>query len=253
MASRHFRLSAQAGEGVRCDDVGLFVGPTALLERIGEAQWRARDPAELDLALGEEYGLPVDISHKVSGIKAIADALTRGDLTHAQLMTLHLQLPAPSNLRKVAISTAEFERLRDGLRESNLLKGDWDPAKHPRWPAKSPDSVGGQFAPSGGAGGATGNAALIPAQELTLDPPWLAPMERPAPLPFEITPPPFARNPYPERAECAEEWAEAEKYCSELLRKGRLGKGDYRGMGRTYKECVMGQVSEGCGGNELRA
>ena len=30
-----------------------------------------------------------------------------------------------------------------------LIKADWDPNEHPRWPAGAPDSQGGQFAPKG--------------------------------------------------------------------------------------------------------
>ncbi len=36
--------------------------------------------------------------------------------------------------------------IRD-LHWSGMLKADWDPDEHPRWPAGSPDSRGGQFAP----------------------------------------------------------------------------------------------------------
>jgi len=80
------------------------------------------------------------------------------------------------------------------LRPSGLLKVDWDPTKHPRWPAGSPGGIGGEFA-----------QIAIPAPfEL---PGWI-------PLPSEIVPPPVIpdiyarrelRNPYPNRPECEEQ------------------------------------------------
>jgi hypothetical protein len=35
------------------------------------------------------------------------------------------------------------------LRSSGMLKADWDPTQHPRWPAGSPGGIGGEFAPAG--------------------------------------------------------------------------------------------------------
>jgi hypothetical protein len=50
------------------------------------------------------------------------------------------------------------------------------------------------------------------------------------------------------RAEkCVKEWAEAKQYCAEHL--DELGQGDYRGQGDTYRQCVLGRVSEDCGGS----
>lgn len=41
--------------------------------------------------------------------------------------------------------------IRD-LHWSGMIKGDWDPDEHPRWPAGAPDSQGGRFAPKGDGG-----------------------------------------------------------------------------------------------------
>lgn len=46
-------------------------------------------------------------------------------------------------------------------------------------------------------------------------------------------------------------WAEATEYCLDLWADGLLGKGDHRGMGKTPYECIMGQVSQDCGGNRV--
>lgn len=93
--------------------------------------------------------------------------------------------------------------------------------------------------------------------------PYDVPIPGAVPMPSEIVPPPIVvpdvlprdvpKNPYPDRAECAEEWESAERYYYNLQRRRLLGKGDYRGMGKTFEQCVRGQVSEGCGGNSLEA
>lgn len=50
-------------------------------------------------------------------------------------------------------------------------------------------------------------------------------------------------------ADCQQEWAAARDRCSELWGDGKLGVDGHRGMGKTYDQCVRGQVSEACGGN----
>ncbi|HXQ49610.1 MAG TPA: hypothetical protein VN802_00825 [Stellaceae bacterium] len=51
--------------------------------------------------------------------------------------------------------------------------------------------------------------------------------------------------------ECMEEWAAARLFCTNLLTAGLLGKRGYLGFGRTYDQCVRGQVSAACGGNPI--
>ena len=79
---------------------------------------------------------------------AIARALDRGDLLHAHIATLHLQIPDPPPLAKATRSASEVVALAKQLHASGLLKRGWDPSKHPRWPAGSLDSVGRRFAPA---------------------------------------------------------------------------------------------------------
>jgi hypothetical protein len=265
---RCFGLSDILGSGIFCGENGVFVADVALLEQShgpdGAKQWLPRPVNDLNRDLSKRYGIPVEINAKIASLKSIARALGRGDLFHAQIATLHLQIPDPPVLTKSIQNTSEVIHLAQRLRSSSLLKADWDPAKHPRWPAGSPGSIGGEFAPAGSttvdsstAGSST--APLMPVQ-LTIP----APFEVPGAIPFpsEIVPAPVIpniyprdvpRNPYPDRPECEEEWAEAARYCNELLRSGRLGKGDYSGMGKSFYQCVMGQVSEACGGNPTSA
>ncbi len=278
-----FRLGRRPGDGVFCDADGLSVGEVALLERAldsrGAQPWRPRPAAELNRDLSRCYGLPIEIETKAGGLKSVAAALDRGDLAHAQMVALHLRLPDPPDMAKSAGDVQAFIDLALRLDASGLLKGEWDANLHPRWPAGSEDSTGGRFAPrdsqdSGGAAsrsrdaGTTSGAHLTPAQ-ITMPAPgaFPAPFDIPMPsvpnLPSEVVPPPIVgpsiaprkdfKNPYPNRPECVEEWAHAEKYCRELLDRKQLGKGDYKNMGKLFYQCLMGQTPEECGGNPLRA
>jgi hypothetical protein len=182
-------------------------------------------------------------------------------MLHARIATLHMEIPDPP-LAEPAPTAQQVIALAKTLRMSGLLKADWNPAKHPRWPAGSPDSIGGQFASIGSGNSAdtpaeTGRPPVIPAQ-ISIPFPFGSAVFRPIPWPSEIVPPAGIipdvnprrelTNPYPDRPECEEEWREAIAYCQELARKG-FGWDGYRGMGKNFRECVMGQVSAGCGGN----
>ncbi|HLI11295.1 MAG TPA: hypothetical protein VKY65_06815 [Alphaproteobacteria bacterium] len=172
-------------------------------------------------------------------------------------------------MTKSVRSARETLNLASKLRRGGMLKADWDPIKHPRWPARSPGGIGGEFAPArSGADDVSSDAAAsptIPAQvtiPAPLDMPF--PSELPIPRPFEVVPRPLdipdiqqregiPQNPYPDRVECVEEWQVAERYCRDLRKRGLLGRGDYRGMGKSLWQCMMGQVSEACGGNSTSA
>jgi hypothetical protein len=262
---KRFRLAEHDGSGVSCDERGLFVGGTALLERDdmgdGAGEWRPRPTADLNYELTRTYGLDVEASAKVGGFAAVARALARGDIAHAQLVALFLRMPDPPTLSKVSERPTgeELLGLAADLHACGLLK--WDSAKHPRWPAGTPDGIGGEFSPAGAGASMGGQPSAHVAQgPIAIPFPGEIPEVVPRPLPFpEVVPPPIVvpntmpRNPYPDRAGCSEEWAEAEQYCRNLANRGLLGKGDYRGHGKTFAECVLGQVSERCGGYQVRA
>lgn len=264
---RHFSLSAEPGRGVFCGQSGVFVGGVPFLERrrnaSGADEWQPRTATEVNRDLRKHYGMPIEFESKMSGLAGVCRALNRGDLIHAQIATLHLQIPEPPVVTKAAQRMdAAFDLVRE-LRISGLLKQDWDPQKHPRWPAGSPDSVGGQFAPGGAdAANAANERDGSPDQTAEVVPAQLAipaPFELPGVIPFpsEIVPAPvipnisprdLPRNPYPDRPDCEEEWADATKYCRELYESGRMGTDGIRGMGNFLYQCILGQVSERCGG-----
>jgi hypothetical protein len=261
---RRFGLSNEPGNGVWCGETGVFVGAVPLLERrfgkgpSGCDEWQARRLPEINQDLSERYGLPIEFGGKAGGLQAVARALSRGDLLHAQIATLHLEIPDPPVLGKSQCSNEILDLARQ-LHASGLLKEDWDPTKHPRWPAGSPDSIGGRFAPAGSVAEnpavAAPGAPIIPAQ-ITIP----VPFELPGgiPIPSEILPPPAIpninprsnlRNPYPDREGCDEEWEQAIEHCTGLIGNKRMGKDGYRGFGRSFQQCVLGMVSERCGGS----
>ncbi len=122
--------------GVQCDRDGLFVGSVPLLRRerdsYGRENWSVRPQSELEDELTARYGLPIDATAKAGGLASVARALDRGDLALAGIAAVLLQFPDPPPLEKGAPAADDWARLAWELAGSGLLKGDWDPAKHPR-------------------------------------------------------------------------------------------------------------------------
>lgn len=259
-------MSSAAGTGIFCSESGVFVGAIPLLERSlgsgpgGQDQWQTCPVSDINHELSKCYGLPIEFDRKLSGLQVVARALSRGDVIHAQIATVHLEIPTPPVLTKSVQTAGEIIDLASQLSASALLKEDWDPAQHPRWPAGSPDSIGGQFAPADAISDASADdkssdAPVIPVQ-ITIPVPFDIPSG--IPFPSEIVPPPIVvpdiyprelRNPYPDRPECKDEWANAIRKCRQMVEDGRFGRDDYRGMGEFFYQCVMGHVSAECGGN----
>lgn len=264
---KFFRLTEAPNVGVSCSNGGLFVGDVALLERAGKSEadagWQPRRIADINRELSRLYGFEVDALSKLGGLAAVSRALERNDLVHAQLAALFLRFPEPPSLSGSTSTVETSFELAKCLRASGLLKSAWDPARHPRWPAGTAGGAGGEFAPAGQGGSSAADQAdsRLNPHQIAVPFPGAIPgaVPRPLPLPGEIVVPPLVapqampRNPYPADADCAKEWAEATEYCRRLADRGLLGKGDYRQHGKTFRECVMGQVSERCGGNIVQA
>ena len=89
---REFRLSPPGKrEGVSCDEDGAFVGAIPLLKRSaanGKDYWQPIDAEQLSAEFSSEFGLPVDMSRKMGGLKTIAKALNTGDVARAQIATV---------------------------------------------------------------------------------------------------------------------------------------------------------------------
>ena len=155
---REFRLSPPgSGRGVSCDTNGAFIGSVPLLKRSnihGKDRWEPHNCQQLSKQLSSELGLPIDLSSKMGGLKAISNALNEGEVARAQVAAVLLAIPEPPPLRKSAPFPSEMIKFIRDLHWSGLMKADWDPVEHPRWPAGTPDRQGGQFAPKGTAAGA---------------------------------------------------------------------------------------------------
>jgi hypothetical protein len=132
-----------------------------------------------------------------------------------------------------------------------------DVSDEPRVPAGQ--TGGGQWTTDGGPSASLTNSLLVPAQAIAPPMPIPVPFELPTlpirpypPLPLDI--PGVTRepvNPYPDRPECVEEWEHAIKFCNDLKARGKLGSDGYRGFGGNVVSCILGMVSEACGGNPI--
>ena len=150
---REFRLAPSgSGDGVSCEANGAFIGAIPLLRRSnarGENRWEPRNCGELSKQIGEHFGLPIDVSSKAGGLRAISNALNDGDIARAQIATVQLAIPDPPPLLKDGRPRGAMIKFIRDLNWSGLIKADWDSDKHPRWPTGAPDSQGGRFAPKG--------------------------------------------------------------------------------------------------------
>jgi hypothetical protein len=114
--------------------------------------WAPRDSGDVSAELSKRFGLPIDVSSKASGIATIAKALNEGSVAQAQLAALFLRFPEPPSLAKNAASRSEWIAFIRRLAEDDLIKARWNV----RWPAASPDSQGGRFAPGNSTPGEPG-------------------------------------------------------------------------------------------------
>jgi len=130
--NREFRLSPRGKGGVSCDAEGALVGCIPVLKRLrknGKDIWQPRDCDELSGEIAKQYGLPIDMSAKTSGLRAIANALNAGNIARAQIATVLLGIPDPQPLSKQARSRDQMIKLVRDLHWSGMLK--WDPDEHP--------------------------------------------------------------------------------------------------------------------------
>lgn len=258
-----FRLaSSRDAHGVSCDEDGAFIGLVPLLARGSKAsdhsEWTVRPFAEINSELSACYGLPIDMSSKAAGLNSVVDALNHGDFAFAQLVLLSLRIPNPPRLAK-RNNSRDIGALVSDLARSRMLKGDWNTNQHPRWPAGDTEHHGGEFRPVD----SSPSSNIIPTQAIVEPLPWGIPWDVPFVRPTEILPPPVdipgaerqrppLINPFPKKRKCVEEWDAAYEYCDKMKEKG-LFKPGRAGPGADYFKCVMGQVSEECGGNATGA
>jgi hypothetical protein len=231
--------------GVSCDENGPRIGPVQLLKRT-ERGFEPRWVGEVDFVLSAAMNRPVHFASKMGGLKAAADALEKGDLARAMLVTQFMWLP----------SLPDEGALQRAVEADSLTKAGFNPDQ--------PRDDGGRWT-DGGAADRQELSGIIPVQDIIFPDtfiPWLEqvrpadPLTSTPPFPGEIVPPAVAvprtlDNPFSRDRGCRQEWEDAKSYCKDLADRGKLGEGDYKEHGKYYEQCVRGQVSERCGGSPV--
>ena len=163
LPGRAHRLDPSTRHGVSCDEHGPKLGPVPLLRRTLFG-FVPRPAAELDFVLSKAFGVPVRRAAQIMpALHAIADALDRGDLALAMITMLHLNLPAFDDAQAMRARKAE-----------KLLKAGFNPAE--------PRDACGRWT-------CEGDANIIPAQDVIVEP-WIGDLpSRPSPFPLDIAPP----------------------------------------------------------------
>jgi hypothetical protein len=263
--------------GLSCDDEGVFIaGDVPLISRHTTASrgifYKPRPAHELQTLLAAAYGAERDFSAPIAGLQLVARYMNEDKWVLAKIASVHLRLREvgddlalakllATEARYVAKSCSSCAEKR-GHKHRAVAKRDV--SEEPRVPAGESDS--GEWTSNGGYERQLANPLVIPAQAIAPPMPIPAPLEIPLP-PTEVAPFPFALpgaglqppplvNPYPNKRKCVEEWAEAQEFCARMESEGKLVPGPrgkrtrgYSGFGKDYSSCVLGRVSEECGGN----
>jgi hypothetical protein len=125
--------------GVSCDENGPRIGPIHLLKRT-ERDFEPRWVGELDFVLSAAMNRPVHFASKMGALKAAADALEKGDLARAMLVTQFMWLP----------SLPDEGALQRAVEADSLTKAGFNPDQsrdgHGRW--SNSDASGGETSAS---------------------------------------------------------------------------------------------------------
>jgi hypothetical protein len=235
--------------GLSCDEDGVFLaGDVPLICRGSTASsnpsYAPRPSFELEILLAAAYGDEWDFSAQIAGLQRVARYMNEGKWALAKIASVHLRLPEVSDglaLAKLLGTEAHYlARSCSSCGQKSNHKSravvKRDVSGEPRVPTGT--SGGGEWTSDGGYERQLSNPLVIPAQAIA--PPMTIPGPFEIPLsPTEVTPIPFALpgaslrppplvNPYPNKRKCVEEWAEAEAYCEDMLRQGKLVAGPLR-------------------------
>jgi hypothetical protein len=174
-----WRLSEAGADnlGLACNEEGLVLGRTPLLER-RDGRFIARDASDIRRLLSRAYRVEADPKPLMGGLVTVAAALNANDLLLARIAAVHLRIPDLPNEAARERMEAEDRLIKFAGREVALKSGgsDWDPALHPRTGA-APNS--GWFAPTGGASNDDSSRTRVAANETS------APRSDPSPEPSD--------------------------------------------------------------------
>jgi len=174
--------------GPCCNEGGLFLGRTPLLER-EDNQFIVRDQGEIERVMSAGYGCDVALESRMGGLRAVAKALNAGDLCRATIAAVMLQLPdLPSYAARQKLETEDWLVKAQRAAWAKIAP-PFDSEKHPRWPRGQWD--GGRFRPV--------NDDTAHQSEAIEQPPGLGhnngpPLEDPPEIPPEPPANPKARN-----------------------------------------------------------
>ena len=241
---RRLHPRGATNRGICVDANGAMLGPDCILVHRTAQGFRCVDRGEAaalqDALLAE--GLESD--WLFGQCRRIAKALDAGETALAQIFGL-----------RIPVDDLDRGKLKRLATAAPFIRANFNPDE-PRVPAGQ--AGGGEWT----AGSGAAEPALIPAQAtITLDPPVGSTLRIPS-NPTEITPipfdfpgaerksPPLPTNPFPRDPECAEEWAAAYEYCDKMQEQRKFRRG-YDGPGKDYRSCLLGRVSERCGGNAI--
>jgi hypothetical protein len=254
-----------ASTGITVDPDGAMLGLDCIFVRRTADGYRCVSHGEAGALQEFLFGDDMEPGWFFEQCRHITKALDNQEIALAQIFGLRIPLDGldRERLRRLALASpfikANFNPDEPRIPAGHPGGGEWSTGDAVEAPAPAPSTGenGGAASPEPG-----GRVAplLIPTQ-VTI--PWDVPAEIPweipgapseiTPLPFDFpgaerSRPPFPRNPFPRDPECAEEWAAAYDYCDRMEKEGKFRPG-YSGPGKDYQSCLLGQVSERCGGN----
>jgi hypothetical protein len=131
-AAWHMWRLSEAGEdnlGLACSDDGLFIGRTPLIEK-RDGHFVTRQQHDIEWLLTCAYRTEVRADRLMSGLAAVARALSANDQCLARIAAVHLRIPdIPDRTARDAMEAADLltKYARDEGGDSN-----WNPALHPR-------------------------------------------------------------------------------------------------------------------------
>lgn len=128
------------GQGLRCDDEGLFLGRDALLQRNDGGNFEALPDIELRSAFDRVPGDDTNIESRIRSVKLVANALNKGDMARALMTAVLMRVPDRRDAARIAID------------DNALIKSGFDPNElrdeRGRWADDSNNGSSGS-APSG--------------------------------------------------------------------------------------------------------
>jgi hypothetical protein len=153
--------------GLACNDEGLLLGRTPLIERRG-GRFIVRDAPDIQRLLSRAYRTDVEAGPLLGGLATVAAALNANDLLLARIAAVHLRLPDLSDQAARNVLEAEDRLIKHGRDVVVVKYGDanWDPEQHPRT-GTAPNP--GWFAPTDGSGGTSSEVRVAESPPPSLD------------------------------------------------------------------------------------